>query len=205
MAGDELLLFLFSRSRCVLIYNRQSGFPAPLLAMAGIAEASAIITVAQVGIGLSQTIIAFVSDVRDAPKTIVRIGNEIKTTSGRLKEIAGLIEENTTNRLLSDEGVGDVARCSYECDLILAQVGNLLIKGGWRKNETAFDKDDIDISLFSALKWPFLKSRLETPRAELQIIKADLNLLFTAAMARKYVISPLSKPSLMLVGHRIRC
>lgn len=158
--------------------------------MAGIGEASAIISVAQAGISLSKTIISLVGEVRDAPTTIVRIGNEIQSTSGRLKEIGVLIEDNPSTRLFSDEGLSDAARCSYQCDLILAQVGAILVKGGWNSGSTALDRDDIDISWFTTLKWPFLKSRLESPRAELQIIKADLNLLFTSAMARKY--APLS-------------
>ena len=154
--------------------------------MAGIGEASAIIGVAQAGITLSQTIIAFVGDVKDAPATIVRIGNEISTTSNRLKEVGSLIEENNVTELLNEEGVGDAARCSYECDLILSQVGNLLVKGGWRRDSKALEKKDLDLSIFSALRWPFLKSRIESPRAELQIIKADLNIIFTSAMARRY-------------------
>lgn len=153
--------------------------------MAGIGEASAIISVAQAGISLSKTIISLIGEVRDAPSAIVRIGREIQSTSGRLKEIGDLIEHNESIRLFSDEGLTDAARCSYQCDLILAQVGALLVKGGWTSGSTALDKNDIDISWFTTLKWPWLKTRLESPRAELQIVKADLNLLFTSAMARK--------------------
>lgn len=58
--------------------------------MAGIGEATAIIAVAQVGISLSNTLIAYVGEVRDAPSRIDRIGNEVLTTSERLKDIGGL-------------------------------------------------------------------------------------------------------------------
>ena len=155
--------------------------------MAGIGEASAIIAVAQAGIGLSKILIAVIGDIQEAPNAIVRVGNEVQTTSGRLKEIGALVKDNKDRKLFSDEGVRDAARCSHECDMILAQIGNLLVKGGWKKESPALDKTDIDISLFSAFRWSFLKTRLQTPRAELQIIKADLNLLFTSAMARRYV------------------
>ena len=155
--------------------------------MAGIGEASAIIAVAQAGISLSKVIIAYVSDVRDAPKSVSRIGNEIDSTSGRLEEIAEIIRDNPSTQLLLDTAVRDAARCSYECELILAQVGNLLVRGGWKTNSTGLSKDDIDSSVVASLKWPFLKTRLETPRVELQRIKADLSLLFNVAMARKYV------------------
>ena len=157
--------------------------------MAGIGEASAIIAVAQAGISLSMVIIAYVGDVRDAPKSVSRIGNEIKSTSGRLEEIADIIKNNPTTRLLLDTAVGDATRCSSECELILAQVGNLLVRGGWTKDSIGLSKDDIDASVVASLRWPFLKSRLDTPRAELQRIKADLILLFNVAMARKYVLA----------------
>lgn len=153
--------------------------------MAGIGEASAIIAVAQAGISLSMVIIAYVGDVRDAPNSVSRIGNEIKSTSGRLQEI---IKDNPVTGLLLDSAVGDATRCSSECELILAQVGNLLVKGGWKRDSTELSKDDIDTSVVASLKWPFLKTRLETPRVELQRIKADLSLLFNVAMARKYVL-----------------
>ena len=155
--------------------------------MAGIGEASAIIAVAQAGISLSKVIIAYVGDVRDAPKSVSRIGNEIDSTSGRLEEIAGIIQDNPNTQLLLDTAVRDATRCSCECELILAQVGNLLVKGGWRTDSTGLSKDDIDTSVVASLKWPFLKTKLETPRVELQRIKADLSLLFNVAMARKYV------------------
>ena len=157
--------------------------------MAGIGEASAIIAVAQAGISLSMVIIAYVGDVRDAPKSISRIGNEIKSTSGRLEEIAEIIRDNPNTRLLLDTAVGDATRCSSECELILAQVGNLLVKGGWKRDSTGLSKNDIDTSVVASLKWPFLKTRLDTPRVELQRIKADLILLFNVAMARKYVLA----------------
>lgn len=157
--------------------------------MAGIGEASAIIAVAQAGISLSMVIIAYVGHVRDAPKSISRIGNEIKSTSGRLEEIAEIIRDNLNTRLLLDTAVADATRCSFDCELILAQVGNLLVKGGWKRGSTELSKDDIDTSVVASLRWPFLKTRLDTPRVELQRIKADLILLFNVAMARKYVLA----------------
>ena len=42
--------------------------------------------------------------------------------------------------------------------------------------------------------------RLDTPRADLQIIKADLNLLFTSAMAQR-LVSPLSVAGACAEGH----
>ena len=168
--------------------------------MAGIGEASAIIAVAQAGISLSMVIIAYVGEVRDAPRSVSRIGNEIKSTSGRLEEIAEIIKDNPRTRLLLDTAVGDATRCSSECELILAQVGNLLVKGGWKRDSTALSKEDIDTSVVASLRWPFLKTRLDTPRVELQSIKADLILLFNVAMARKYVLALSPMLQLLIVS-----
>jgi hypothetical protein len=55
----------------------------------------------------------------------------------------------------------------------------ILGKTGRRLSPT-FDRDEIDIN---ALKWPFLKTKLEVQCAELQKIKVDLTLLFSSAMA----------------------
>ena len=170
--------------------------------MAGIGEASAIIAVAQAGISLSMVIVAYVGDVRDAPKSISRIGNEIKSTSGRLEEIAEIIRDNPKTKLLLDTAVEDATRRSSECELILAQVGNLLVRGGWKRDSTGLSKNDIDTSVVASLRWPFLKTRLDTPRVELQGIKADLILLFNVAMARKYVLALQSKLHLLIVSDR---
>ncbi|KAL8978812.1 MAG: hypothetical protein Q9177_006303, partial [Variospora cf. flavescens] len=73
--------------------------------MAGIGEASAILAVAHIGISLSNTLIAYVNEVQDAPHRIHRIGNEILTTSERLKDIGELVETNGKTQTLSKKGV----------------------------------------------------------------------------------------------------
>ncbi|KAL9607653.1 MAG: hypothetical protein Q9167_007457 [Letrouitia subvulpina] len=153
--------------------------------VAGIGEASAILTVAQLGITLSNTLITYIGEVKDAPERIQRIGNEIATTSERLKDIGEIVEKNQTIYIFSDEGVRSALRCSIECKKIIVDLQAILAKGGWRQTSSALEKDEIDISLFSSLKWPFLKTKLEVPRAELQRIKVDLSLLFSSAMALK--------------------
>lgn len=152
---------------------------------AGIGEASAILTVAQLGITLSNTLITYIGEVQDAPERIQRIGNEIATTSERLKDIGEIIEKNQTISIFSDEGIRSALRCSTECKKIIVDLQAVLAKGGWRQTSRALEKDEIDISLFSSLRWPFLKTKLEVPRAELQRIKIDLSLLFSSAMALK--------------------
>ena len=143
---------------------------------AGIGEASAILSVAQIGISLSKTLITYIEEVKDAPSHIQRIGNEILTTSERLKDIGELVNQNPHTKVFSEEGINSAVRCSSECQEIIRDVKSVLLKGGWK------EKDEVDPSLFSTFRWPFAKIKLEVPRAELHRIKLDLSLLFSAAM-----------------------
>lgn len=151
--------------------------------MAGIGEASAILAVAHIGISLSNTLIAYVSEVQDAPFRIQRVGNEILTTSERLKDIGELVETNGKTQTLSNEGVQSAVRCSADCENILNQLQGVLKKGGWQQRLDTQEKEEIDTSLFSSLRWPFSKTKLEVPLAELTRVKLDLMLLFSSAMA----------------------
>ena len=149
---------------------------------AGIGEVSAILSVAQIGISLSKTLIAYIEEVKDAPSHIRRIGNEILTTSERLKDIGELVNQNPHTKVFSEEGINSAIRCSSECQVIIRDVKSVLCKGGWKLYPRDSEKDEIDPSLFSTLRWPFAKIKLEVPRAELHRIKLDLSLLFSAAM-----------------------
>lgn len=157
--------------------------------MAGIGEATAIIAIAQVGIQLSKTIFEFASEVRDAPKEIRRVGRDICTTSERLEEIGRLIEKNPISYLFSERGIVSVICCFNECEEIITEVSILLAKGGWISEPATLAKKDLDISLLEALKWPFIRSKLASPQAELEKVKANLTLLFNSAMANAWVPS----------------
>ena len=149
---------------------------------AGIGEASAILSVAQIGISLSKTLITYIEEVKDAPSHIRRIGNEILTTSERLKDIGELVERNPRTKVFREEAINSAVRCSSECQEIIRDVKSVLLKGGWKAYSKDSEKDEVDPSLLSTFRWPFAKIKLEVPRAELHRIKLDLSLLFSAAM-----------------------
>ena len=148
--------------------------------MAGIGEASAILSVAQIGVSLSKTLTKYIEEVKGAPSHIQSIGNEILTTSERLKDIGELVSQNPQTKAFSEEGISSAVRSSTECHQIIKEVKNVLYKGGWQDYPTESDKDELDTSLFSKLRWPLAKIKLEVPRAELQRIKLDLLLMFAA-------------------------
>lgn len=173
--------------------------------MAGIGEASAILAVAHIGIGLSQTIVEFIGEAKDASSDIRRIAREICTTSERLEEIGRLIDKNSINHLFSTGGISSAIRCSRDCEEIIAQVSGVLAKGGWIPGSTALDAKDIDISLFQSVRWPFLKAKLAGPQADLEKVKASLSLLFNSAMANLYIFSWRAPEQLLInLDHQIR-
>ena len=133
--------------------------------MAGIGEASAILAVAQLGISLSNSLISYIGEVQDAPFRIQRISNEVATTCERLRDIGDLVDRNHQTHIFSEEGVQSAVRCSEECQKIIEDVKTVLRKGGWQQKSKSLEKDEIDVSLFSSLRWPFLKRSLEVPRA----------------------------------------
>ena len=131
--------------------------------------------------------------MKDAPNAIRRIARDICTTSERLEEIRRLIDKNSVNNLFSTSGINSAIRCSLECKDIIAQVSGVLGKGGWILGSAVLDKKDIDISLFQAVRWPFLKAKLASPQADLEKVKASLSLLFNSAMANLYAFMTSSK------------
>ncbi|EEH36254.2 hypothetical protein PAAG_00577 [Paracoccidioides lutzii Pb01] len=151
--------------------------------MAGIETASAIIGIAHVGFALSKALIIYIDEVKDASRRLSLIGNEIRTTSERLEDIGKLVGKNLTTNFLSSEGIRSAIRASEECAQVIEELRGILGKSGCTHAPTVVEKEEIDISYFTEFKWPWVKFRLEAPRAELQRIKADLTLLFASVMA----------------------
>ncbi|KAF2231104.1 hypothetical protein EV356DRAFT_312280 [Viridothelium virens] len=147
---------------------------------AGLGEASAIFAVADAGLKFSTTLLEYIREAKGAPAQINRIANVIETTSEQLKQVGQLIDNNVRRKVLSDSGVSSAQRCSDECNQILKTLRMTLCKNGWQQNFGDANAD-IDISLWSAMQWPFIKPKLEAPRAELDRIKLDLTFILTLA------------------------
>ncbi|KAK2767530.1 hypothetical protein FQN54_003687 [Arachnomyces sp. PD_36] len=151
--------------------------------MAGIGEASAIITVADLGLKLSKALIGYVAEVKEASHGIRSLGNEIKTTCERLHDIAGIVKKNRRFHILSHAGFQSAVRASDECKLAISDIQYALRKIEYQTQpDLDADRDKIDLSLLTRLQWPMVKRKLEAPKAELRRIRADLTLTFTAAM-----------------------
>ncbi|KAL8885261.1 MAG: hypothetical protein Q9215_006857 [Flavoplaca cf. flavocitrina] len=108
--------------------------------MTGIGEASAILTVATFGIALSNSLIAYIGEVQDAPSRIQRIGNEVLATFACLKDIGEIVDKNHRTKTFSDEGVRSAIRCSEECKTILIELKRVLCKSGWSQQSSETEK-----------------------------------------------------------------
>lgn len=151
--------------------------------MAGIGEASAVITVAQVGISLSFTLISFIGDVRDARKRIKIVADEILLTSQRLKELGSLIEKNDKTKFFGEESLKSTVTLAKGCEVALTEIRLVLKKGSVKVDPTEPKKDEIEIGSFSNWLWPWTKVQLGPPRADLATLKDDLQLLYLSVMA----------------------
>ena len=146
--------------------------------MAGIGEASAIIAVSQLGISLSTALIGYVGEVKDAGPHIQRVADEISSTCDRLKELGDLVEQNPTTCLFSQEGLRKSERLASSCQSVIDEIRQALKKADVEVNSKSFSSDELDISRFSKLYWPFIRNKLELPRTELSRLKIDLLLLY---------------------------
>ncbi len=145
--------------------------------MSVIGEISAIITVVELGLTFGNALLKFINEVKDAPRHMKSIAEQILFTTERLKEIYGLLENNGTTKTFTEEAVQSALRCSSSCETIIKEVEFLLIKCNWGRTER--------LELSGAVRWLFLKGKLQLPLAELQRIKSDLSLLYVAGMAIK--------------------
>src|SRR5688572_921284 len=96
--------------------------------MAGIEEVSAIITVAELGLKLSGSLAIYATEVKDSPKEIGGLENEIRTTCERLKDISGIVEQNRQVPILSAAGLQSVVRASDESKRVIDDIQFVLRK-----------------------------------------------------------------------------
>ncbi|KAI9885461.1 MAG: Factor arrest protein 11 [Watsoniomyces obsoletus] len=151
--------------------------------MSGIGEASAIITVAGLGLNLSTALISYVADFKEAAPHISRVSDEVVATSDRLKELGELVAKNKEHRVFSQEGLERADKLATSCRSVLTEIRKTLQKVDITVDveSSSVTNSEIDISKFSKLAWPFVQKSLEVPRSELNRLKIDLLLLYQSA------------------------
>lgn len=149
--------------------------------MAGVGEISAIITIAEVGFGLSTALIGYVGDVKDAAPRIQAVADEIRSASGHLKQLGELVQDNPETHLFNDDGLQRSVELAKSFGVAITEIRKQLKKADIHIEPESVTSEEIEVSRLTRLGWPFLKPKLEVPRAELRWLKVELLLLFQAA------------------------
>ncbi|KAL8718075.1 MAG: hypothetical protein Q9181_008240, partial [Wetmoreana brouardii] len=152
--------------------------------MAGIGEASAIISITQVGFSLAKALNTYLSDVSDASDDISSLVNDIEATLGQLRDLGKLIEKNKTTKAWTDDGLRNAQKCVIDCQQIITKLRKLLKKSTASATSEEVDRDEIDVNKLERALWPFIKPRLEVRRRELQSIKQDIIIAYSAYMTQ---------------------
>lgn len=156
----------------------------PPSTMAGIGEASAILSVTQVGFSFAKALNTYLSDVSDASDDISSLVSDIEATLGQLRDLGKLIEKNETTKAWTDDGLRNAKKCVTDCEKIIMKLRKLLKKSTASAASDEVNRDEIDVSNFERALWPWIKPRLEERRRELQSIKQDIMIAYSAYMAQ---------------------
>lgn len=142
---------------------------------AGVGEASAVISVLQLGFNLATTLNTYIGDYQDAKDDISRLATEVDATLLQVEELNKLLEENKKTKGLSDYGVILAEKCRTDSEKVVKKLLKLLTKSGASlPTSNVIGPKDIDISKFSRATWPLLKPQVEVVKAELERTKIDI-------------------------------
>lgn len=150
--------------------------------MAGVGEASAILTITQFGFTFASRLADFIGDYKDAGNLMKTISDEVEATSTPLQQLGELIKQNG---LQNPKAVSDAASLARRFNITISEIRSILkmddisLDGTSSNKETALSKRD-------RLRWASLsKSKLEIPRAQLGRLKMEMTLLYLTLMTMK--------------------
>jgi len=146
--------------------------------MAGIGEASAILTVAGAGFSLASKLKEILDDYKDAAATIEKLREELEATSKSLQNLGQLAEQNG---LQNKNAVADTRKLTERCQRTISDIRNLLRLES-APSDPASSNRETELTRLDRVKWVLSKSKLEVPRAELGRLKLDIMLLYFTLM-----------------------
>ena len=146
--------------------------------MAGIGEASAILTVAEAGFSLASKLKDLLDDYKNATNVIQSLHQELQTTSSSLENLGKLAEQNG---LQNQNGVSDTRAVTARCQKTISEIENLLRLESAPLN-SALDNPSKEMTRSDRMKWAFSKPKVEVLRAELAALKLDIMLLYFTLM-----------------------
>jgi uncharacterized protein YaaN involved in tellurite resistance len=146
--------------------------------MAGIGEASAILTVAEAGFSLASKLKDLLDDYKNAAATIEKLREELEATSKSLQNLGQLAEQNG---LHNKNAVADTKTLTERCERTISDIKNVLRVESASPDPTSSNRQT-ELTRLDRVKWVFSKSKLEVPRAELARLKLDMMLLYFTLM-----------------------
>lgn len=149
--------------------------------MAGIGEASAILTVAEAGFSLASKLKDLFDDYKNAAGTIEKLREELEATSKSLQNLGEFAEQNG---LHNKNAVADAKILTDRCQRTISDIKTLMRLESV-PSDPASTSSEAELTRLDRVKWVFSKSKLQVPRAELARLKLDMMLLYFTLMTYK--------------------
>ena len=126
---------------------------------AGVGEASAVLQVFTTGASITKYLLDYAKGVRAAEKNIIELGEEIFQTTGTLRDLQRLIEENRNTPHWDEYGERGAEKCAADCAAVIEKLRKIL----YRSQNLPIPDDSTllppvpeNLSLFNKAKWPWL-------------------------------------------------
>lgn len=178
--------------------------------MEAVGAASAILSIATVGVQCSMKLMTFAGQIKTAPDQITKIAEEVSLNASILQQLGELAKENVGNgpptsddkdssnddmksvhdaetaaskqSIFNAKGLGTVMSLAKNCEEIFNSLDQSLRKASKQLCAKLGNSGKVKLSHAEKFKWPFLLPGMDTLRNELQHVKGTLMLMLQVAM-----------------------
>ncbi|KAK3721577.1 hypothetical protein LTR37_003133 [Vermiconidia calcicola] len=145
---------------------------------------SAVLTMAEIGFSLANTLYQYASSVKGAEKDIRAIAKDVELTSKVLRQTHEQIKQDQDAKLCSNEAIGLTSDVLQGCQDAFRDVDEAL------KSSMKFGTDGKwSVTRTGRLLWPLKSNKLELLRANLEKLKTTLLLLLSVLSYGRKVLS----------------
>ena len=151
--------------------------------MDGVSVAASIIGIAEAGFQIATKLITLATQISTASDRVSSIGNDISLTSGVLRQLGELMNQNqkTTDdgvSIFKEDGLELTRKSAAACERIFLEVKNEAMKASKQIRESKWlTVGKIKLSNAEKAKWPFLQPSIEILRGDLREAKGTLMLM----------------------------
>ena len=153
--------------------------------MDGISVAASIIGIAEAGFQIAIKLITLATQISTASDRVSSIGNDISLTSGVLRQLGELMNQNQNQKTTDDgisifkeDGLELTRKSAAACERIFLEVKNEAMKASKQIRESKWlSVGKMKLSNAEKAKWPFLQPSIEILRGDLREAKGTLMLM----------------------------